>query len=195
MAKAITWYLDIDGVMRDLARFYELLHPDYPKITAYNTPAFSKVWLDHVSDPVRAAEMYVNAPLAPGAKEAYALIKKTAGRVTYLTANGKKEYPYLKNLTMDFLNKHSLIDKDDDIIFVDRSGEKAEHLASSPGVLFDDKAATIAGLPDGCTGVWVMNNMTGDIPVYLRKINNVRSYVIRTMSHVDQPLLDWILNP
>jgi hypothetical protein len=185
-------YLDVDGVMRDLAAFYKSVYPDYPDITAYYTPAFNVVWKEYVSDRDKAREMYVDAPVVNGAAEAYRLLRKAFGKITYLTANGKEEFPWLKKYTMLFLRKHGFMSSGDDIIFVDKSEEKLAVLKKDPGVLFDDKVHTILELPDSSTGVWVMNGMTGDIPVFMRGTRGRNIYTMQDMTGCDRSLMEWL---
>lgn len=187
-------YLDVDGVMRDLAAFYKSVHPEYPDITAYYTPAFNTVWKEFVTDRNKAREMYTGAPVVNGAAEAYGLLKKAFGKVTYLTANGKKEYPWLTGYTKQFLKKHGFLNSGDDIIFVDKAEEKLAVLDRDPGVLFDDKVHTILKLPDSSTGVWVMHNMTGDIPVFMRKTRGRNIYTVKDMTGCDRSLMEWLVS-
>lgn len=187
-------YLDIDGVVRDLGGFYESLNPGYPAITSYYTPAFNKVWLEHVSDPEKAAKMYVGAPICAGAKEAYDRLRSVFGTVTYLSANGKKEFPWLTELSLKFLKKHKILSGDDTVNFVSGSDDKIKVMRKDPGILFDDKVSTIMSLPDSCCGVWVMNNMTGDIAKFLRSHRGRNTYVIQNMSGCDDDLLKWMVD-
>lgn len=149
-------YFDVDGVLRDLKTFFLEKCPG-KSMNSYNAPDFMEYWEKVSTDRTLLEELYTEAPVCIGAKEAFESIRSVhRGPITFLTCS-LSEDSAMENFTVDWLSKHGFLSGRENIVFVKTS--KEEYLASRkevPSIVIDDRIHTLRNLVcPSITRVWV----------------------------------------
>jgi len=147
--------LDVDGVLRNLIDPF-LAHTGLSAMPSYVNSRFYEYWQDAIKNPESAKRMYLEAEAYPGALDAVNKLRSTfpGTQITFLTAAFHNEYPYLKDMTREWLTRNGFLTDSDALCFVSAE-EKAGHMRFRPGILFDDNAATINRIGEPSAGVWI----------------------------------------
>lgn len=155
--------LDVDGVLRNLIDPF-LAHTGLSSMPSYVNSLFYEYWQDAIKNPESAKRMYLEAEAYPGALDAVNKLRSTfpGTQITFLTAAFHNDYPYLKDLTGEWLKRNGFLTDYDALCFMSAE-EKAGHMRFRPGVLFDDNAATINRIGEPSAGVWIHGCYDNDV--------------------------------
>jgi hypothetical protein len=148
--------IDVDGVLRNLVDPFLYYGTGVSQMTTYNNKAFSEYWNRMIKSPDTASGMYLGADPYPGALEAVLKLKASFPdkQITFLTAAFHPEFPYLNELTRQWLEKQGMRAAADGLVFASAK-EKVAYMKYRPAVLFDDNAATINEINPPSFGVWI----------------------------------------
>lgn len=173
-------FMDIDGVLRDLSTVCKRYFPK-DSIREYDNSVFGKFWETMAADKERAKELYLTAPLVPGAdKGLNYLRKKMSPSIHFITACGIKKWPWLRQYTEEWIVSSGCFKEGDEINFLDHGDKKAQIInefqnynrKTVKAILFDDRVDTINALYPTVTGVWVESGLVLD-RVRLRSAPNI----------------------
>lgn len=155
--------LDVDGVLRNLIDPF-LAHTGLSAMPSYVNGSFYEYWQTAIKTPESAERMYLNAEAYPGALDAVNKLKTTfpGTQVTFLTAAFHDDYPYLKELTKQWLINNGMLTGYDALCFMSAE-RKADHMRFRPGVIFDDNVSTINKVVYPSAGVWIHGCYGNDV--------------------------------
>ena len=155
-------FMDVDGVLRDLIAVCRRYFPK-DRITEYDNRLFGIFWRTLAADEELAKELYLTAPVVPGALKGLRWIRENINpSIHFLTASDIKKWPWLRQYTEKWLVTSGCFEKGDEVIFVSGGDEKTAIINKRKSIVFDDRVDTINTVKKPSSGVWVESGLTLD---------------------------------